>query len=145
MLSHLVAWNMDWLELPHHRQTGKFQGVVFLGLAFDIGPAPGFFVGTADQRGELELLAQIGDPAAGAAGFHDDQVDRVVLEHSGQVAAGGGHQLKPGFLGIGVEKAAHRVELAQIDCENNHDESPWFGGELCDTPLQRDHRLSQPK
>ena len=80
MFANLVAGNVHRFEMLHHRQSGEFQGVVLVGFAFDVGPASGLFVGAADQGGQVEILAQIGDPAVRAAGFHHDQVDRVVFE-----------------------------------------------------------------
>ena len=68
---------MDRFELPHHRQASQLEGVVFVGLAFDVLPPPGFFVGAADERLESQFLAQVADPTAGATGFHHHQVDLV--------------------------------------------------------------------
>ena len=106
---------MHRLELPHHCQASQLQGVVFVGLAFRVLPPPSFFVGATDECFDLVFLAQVADPTAGPTGFHDHQVDLVVGQHGGQVASVRRDRLKPILMCLGVEKAAHRVELAEVD------------------------------
>ncbi len=53
---------------------------VFVGLTFDVTPFPGVLVGRADECSEAMRDGKIVDPTRGPTGFHDDQIDFVVLE-----------------------------------------------------------------
>ena len=119
-LTVLLGRRVYRFEFSHGGQTGKLQSVVFVGLAFDIGPPPGFFVGGADERGKPHRLSQIVDPARGSAGLHDDQVRLVVGKDRSEVLPPSGRGEEPSLAGPGVEKAAGRVEFAEVECENLH-------------------------
>ena len=120
MLAYLVRGHMDRFEVPHHRQSSQLDGVVFVGLAFDVLPSPGLFIGAADQRLQAEFLAQVTDPAAGATGLHHYQVDLVVPKDGRQIGPRRGRIPEPVLLSLAIEETAHRVEFAQIDCKNDH-------------------------
>ena len=120
VFSHLVFGHVNPRELSHHRQSSQLERVVFVRLAFDVLPLPGRIVGAADKRLETQLLAQVADPTAGPTGFHHDQVNLVILEDRREIVPCRRHRLKSIFLRFGIEKAAHRVEFSEVDCENVH-------------------------
>ena len=68
------------LSSPMAAMPSQFEGVVFVGLAFDVGPPPGFFVGRADEVFEFVFERQIVDPSRGSASLHDDEVGVTVFE-----------------------------------------------------------------
>ena len=133
MLAPLVRWHVDRFELSHHRQASKFQGVVLVGLAFDVLPSPGLFIGAADQRLQAEFLAQVTDPAAGATGLHHHQVDLAVLKDSRQIGPRRSRFPEPVLLGFRIEETAHRVELAEVDREDVPFPDPCVGVNFFDT------------
>ena len=51
------------------------------------------------------------DPSRGSTGFHDDEIDFVFLEDSGEVSPIGSCVEESVFPSFGVEKAAHGIEL----------------------------------
>ena len=61
---------------------------------------------------------QVVDPAGGAARFHNDEIDFVFLEEGVEVISFGGSVQKRVLSGFGVEKAAHGIELTEIQSEN---------------------------
>ncbi len=68
----------------------QLESIILVGLAFDVGPFPGIFVGRTDERLETVAHGQIVDPARRTAGFHDDEVDFVLFEDRLQVIPLGG-------------------------------------------------------
>ena len=74
LFADLRLGNMNAFQVTHHGHAGQPQGVVFIGLAFDVLPLPGFFVGAADERLDLQFTANIIDPAAGSTGFHHHEL-----------------------------------------------------------------------
>lgn len=74
---------------------------------------------TSNSRESLrEAGGKVVDPADRPEGFHDDQVDLIVLEDGGPPVAfrGGGKEL--GFARFDDENAGLGLELAQIASEN---------------------------
>ena len=69
---------------------------------------------------QAQTDGQVIDPAPGAAGFHDDQVDFVFLEDGGQVVSVGSRVEELVFSSFGVEKAALGLEFAEVQSENFH-------------------------
>ena len=61
---------------------------------------------------------QVVDPAGGAARVHNDEIDFVFLEEGVEVISFGGSVQKRVLSGFGVEKAAHGIELTEIQSEN---------------------------
>ena len=53
---------MNGFEFIHCSHTGELEGIVFVGLAFDVAPLPSVFVGGADERLEAVADGQIVDP-----------------------------------------------------------------------------------
>jgi hypothetical protein len=74
-------------EFIHGRHPRQFEGVVLVGLAFDVGPLPGIFVGRADEGLDSQADSQVIDPARRPTGLHDNQIDLVLFEDRCQVAA----------------------------------------------------------
>jgi hypothetical protein len=71
------------------------------------------------------------DPARRATGFHDNQVELVRFEDRCQVAAIGSCIEECMFTSFCVEKAAHRIELTEVESENFHWMVLWvWGGKL---------------
>ncbi len=70
---------------------------------------------------ESQADGEVVDPARGTAGFHDDEIDLVVFEDSGEIVAVGCKVEENVFSGFGIEKAAHGIELAEVQSENFHD------------------------
>ena len=97
-------------EFVHGSHASEFQGVVFVRFAFDVGPSPSIFVGRADEGFESEADREIIDPSGGSAGFHDNKIDFVLFEDSGEVIPIGCGVEKRVFPSFGVEKAAHGIE-----------------------------------
>ncbi len=60
------------------------------------------------------------DPARRTASFYHQQVKGVILEHRFQVFSIGSGIKKVIFSGIGIKKAAHCIEFAEVRCENIH-------------------------
>ncbi len=58
------------------------------------------------------------DPSGGSAGFHDNEIDFVFFEDSGEVIPIGCGVEKRVFPSFGVEKAAHGIELTEVESEN---------------------------
>ena len=109
---------MNGFELIHCCHTSELEGIVFVGFAFDVTPLPSVFVGGADEGFHAVADGQVVDPAGGSARFHDDAVDFVVLEERVEVISFGGSVQKRVLSGFGVEKAAHGIELTEIQSEN---------------------------
>lgn len=63
-------------------------------------------------------VGQIIDPSRGATCFHNDDVDFVFFEEGVEVISFGGSVQKRVLSGFGVEKAAHGIELTEIQSEN---------------------------
>ncbi len=78
-LAMFGRWHGNRLEFAHRRHASKLQGIVFVGLAFHVGPPPRLLVGRADECLMSLILCQIIDPTGGAAGLHDDQIGLGVL------------------------------------------------------------------
>lgn len=130
-LAVLLGGRMDGLEFSHGGHPRELEGIVLIGLAFDIGPLPGLFIGGADERGASQRLSQVVDPARGPAGFHDDEIAAVFFEDRGEIVAIGGGIEKGMFSRCCVEEAAHGIELAEVESENFHvDRVLVFGGRL---------------
>ncbi|KKK83074.1 hypothetical protein LCGC14_2797020, partial [marine sediment metagenome] len=136
VFSHGVTRYMDRGKLPHHRHSGQLERVVLVRLAFDVLPPPGFVVRAAEQRLEPQFQAEVVDPSARPAGFHHNQIDLVVFEDCREILPRRRRRLKSILLRVGFVKAAHRVEFPKVDCENVHDQAPWFWGCHCDTLLR---------
>jgi hypothetical protein len=84
---------------------------------------------------------QVVDPSRRPARFHDDEIDLVLLEDGSEVIAVGGSVQKGVFPSFGVEKAAHGIELTEVESENFHDWFHGYGGwKDCDSGRQRDPR-----
>jgi hypothetical protein len=60
------------------------------------------------------------NPAGWPKSFHDDEVDGLFSKDRFQVIPVGGREQKRVFPGFGGEKAAHRIELIEIESENLH-------------------------
>jgi hypothetical protein len=54
------------------------------------------------------------------------------LQHGPHVPPRGGRRPEGILLGLGIEKAAHRVESSEVNRENVQSESPWYWGETGD-------------
>ena len=52
-------------------------------------------------------MTKIVNPTAGAAGFHDNKITRMVLEDALEVSPFGFKQLSPLFFRLRVKKASH--------------------------------------
>ena len=78
----------------------------------------GVFVGRTDECREVVALGQIVDPAGRSAGFHDDEVDFVLLEDRLQVTPLGSCIQECAFPIFSVKKTAHGIEFAEIQSEN---------------------------
>ena len=104
--------------------ASELEGIVFVGFSFDVGPSPGFLVGGADEGLQSERLSEVVDPARGAAGLHDDEVDFLAFEDGGEVSRVGCRGEEPVLASSGVKEAAHGVEFAEVKSENIHVTSP---------------------
>ena len=111
---------MHGLELLHGDHAGQLERVVLVSFSFDVGPPPGFFVGGADEGFQAQRLSQIVDPARGAAGFHDNEVNFLAFEGSGEVGRIGFCREESVLSCCGVKEAAHGVEFAEVKSENLH-------------------------
>ncbi len=89
-LAMFGRWHVDGLELAHRGHASKLQSIVFVGLAFHVGPPPRLLVGRADERGEAQRFGHIIDPPRGSARLHDDEVGFAVLEDAGDLISRGG-------------------------------------------------------
>jgi hypothetical protein len=78
------------------------------------------FVGGADESFQVVADGRVVDPVGGAACVHNEKVDFVVFEHGLKVVPIGGSVLKRVLAVFGVEKAAHGIEVTEIQRENFH-------------------------
>ncbi len=124
--SMFLRRHVNGYEFVHGSHAGELKGVVFVCLAFDVGPTPSIFVGGADESFESETHCKIVDPSGGSTSFHDDEVDLVLVlfEDGGEVVSIGGRVKKRVFSSFGVEKAAHGIELTEVESENFHSYCP---------------------
>ena len=60
------------------------------------------------------------DPARGATGFHDAEVNFVAFEDSGEVCWVSCRGYEPVLASRGIKEAAHGVEFAEVKSENLH-------------------------
>jgi hypothetical protein len=67
-----------------------------------------------------EVDGKVVDPAGGTARFHDDEIAFGFLEERGEVGAFGGGVDELVFSRFGVVNAAHGIELAEVESENDH-------------------------
>ncbi len=67
-----------------------------------------------------QALGQVANPPRGSTGFHDHEVDLLAFQHRREVIAFGRCVQEPVFPRLGVEKAAHGIEFAEIQSENVH-------------------------
>ena len=74
-LAMLFRRHVNGFEFSHGRHASQLECIVFVGLAFDVGPLPSLFVRRADERLVAEADRQVVDPTGGSAGLHDDEVD----------------------------------------------------------------------
>ena len=77
--------HVNRFEFIHGRHPSQLECIVAVGLAFDIGPLPGFFVGRTHKGSESQRMSQITNPSRRTTGFHDDQIDLVIFEYHCQV------------------------------------------------------------
>jgi hypothetical protein len=68
-------------ELIEQRQLREFQRVILVGLAFDLGPPPGFVAGIGDGNCEAQRAGDVEDPAADLAG--PSKTTRIFAASSG--------------------------------------------------------------
>jgi len=97
---------VDGFEFIDGSHACQFQGVIAVGLAFDVASLPGIFVGRADERLEPQADGQVVDPSGRPAGLHDNQVDRARLEDGRQVVAVGRRGRELIFACFRVEKGS---------------------------------------
>ncbi len=102
---------------------------------------------TSDQVTGCPRNGQIVDPTRGSAGFHDNEVRRIVFEDCGQVISVGRSVDKLMFASFCIKVAAHGIEFAEIKSENIVWFSLGLGLEFCDAlcfSTEQDHRLESP-
>jgi len=114
------SWHVHGFEFLHGNHAGELERIIFIGFSFDVGPSPGFFVGGTDKGFQAQRLGEVVDPARGATGFHDNEVNFFAFEDGREVVwIGGGVQI-PVLACGGAEEAAHGIELAEVKSENVH-------------------------
>jgi len=74
-----LGGHVNRFEFVYGSHSSKFQGVILVGFAFDVGPLPGVFIGRTDECLEAVAYGKIIDPAGRPAGFHDDEVEFVLF------------------------------------------------------------------
>lgn len=112
--------HVDRLEFIHGGHASQLESVVFVRLAFDVRPLPSVFVGRADEGFVSLAASQIVDPARRSTSFHDNQIDGAFLEDSGEILSVSSRIEDRSFTSNSIEKAAHGIELAEIEGENLH-------------------------
>ena len=111
--------HVNGLQFVHGSHASQFERIVFVGLAFDVTPLPGVFVGRANKCLQTMADGQVIDPARGTASFHHDQIDLAFLENCREIVSIGSRCEEFSFASFRVEKAAHRIELAEVESENS--------------------------
>ena len=91
---------MTFDQLIYRSQSSQLDGVVLVGLAFDIFEHPSIFVGTADDNLQAQVSTQVTDPTAGPASFHDNQVRLVGFKQCFKETTIGRERFKLLFLGL---------------------------------------------
>jgi hypothetical protein len=79
-LTMCFGGHVNRFEFIHGGHTGEREGIVFIGLTFDVTPLPSIFVGGADKGFEPVADRQVIDPTGRPACVHDDDVDFVFLK-----------------------------------------------------------------
>ncbi len=86
---------------------------------------------------------QVIDPARGTASFHDDQIDFLaILEDCREIASIGSRGEEFSLASFGIEKAAHRIELAEVvSAKSSCSKCPrGLGWNECDSGCLRNPR-----
>ena len=112
--------HVDGFQFFQGRHSSQLERIIFVSFAFDVGPFPSVLIRRAYQRLVAEADGQVVDPAGGAAGFHDDEVDFVRFKDRFEVTPLGGRVKERMLPRFRVKKAAHGIELAEIQSENFH-------------------------
>jgi hypothetical protein len=112
--------HVNGLQLVHGSHASQLERIVFVGLAFDVAPLPGIFVGGTNKCLQAMADGQVIDPARGAASLHDDQIDLAFLEDSREIVSIGSRCEEFSLASFCIEKAAHRIELTEVKSENLH-------------------------
>ncbi len=94
-LAVIQRGRVDAFELTHGGHASELECIVAVGFSLDVGPPPGFFVGTADECFVSVSFRQIVDPSRGSAGLQDDEVGFGIFENAVDVFSlgGGGDEL----------------------------------------------------
>ena len=86
-LADFLDWQMRRLQFVDRCHSSQLDGVVFIGLAFDVLKQPGIFVGAACDNFDAVFPAEIADPTAGAAGLDYHEVRLVLNDQATEVLA----------------------------------------------------------
>src|SRR5262249_17698067 len=122
-LTHLCRGQGHRWQLAEQIELGQAQGVVLVGLAFEVLELPGLAGGVGDQTADAERAAQVVNPASEQTGLADDNDGRGRGQGSGGQEAA---ELAPRRLeGDEAKLARGRVAgtgdalvFAEVDGEN---------------------------
>ncbi len=89
-LTMALGGHVDRFELADGRHASELEGVVLVGLAFDVAPLPCVFIGGADESLVAEADCEVVYPAGRPARFHDDEIAFVFFEEGLKVVSVGG-------------------------------------------------------
>ncbi len=105
----------------------QLQGVVAVGLAFDLAPAPRLVHRVGDEAPEVEFAAEVRDPSGDGAGLEDDEIGPDLLKLGAERQGIRGDGAIGGLLGLGLINADHTLELPTVEPENRvHGRvAPW--------------------
>ncbi len=82
--------HVNSLQFVHGSHASQFECIVFVGLAFDVTPLPGVFVGRAHKCLQTMADSQIIAPARRTTSFHGNQINHAILEDSRKIVSIGG-------------------------------------------------------
>ncbi len=106
--------HVNGFKLIHRSHASKLESVILVGLAFDIGPRPGIFIGGTNQRLEAMALGEVIDPTGWPASFHDNKIELMLLEDGGKIISFSRCIEESMFAILCVKKAAHGIERCYL-------------------------------
>jgi hypothetical protein len=105
--------------LSQGEQLGQAEGVILVGLAFELLELPGLGSGVGNVADEAEFVAQIMDPAGQPARLDDDGGGAVLGEKLLEVFAVGGQAGEGGGGRVAGVDTGNGLVFAQVDGQNN--------------------------
>ena len=72
------AGNVSGFKMPEAGHARQLERVGFVRLSLQVFEQPSFFMSAADDDGNFHFKGEVVEPTAGAGGFDNDQVNRII-------------------------------------------------------------------